>query len=256
MVCEAPGGALGQRALERVRNAGYRAQMTGLESLARDGQLQSAKPDLLLLCDASRLPFDSVGPIHQFLKDGGDLIALNTPMWRTLLLRDEDKWSERDAFITHHEAEIMQHALFDFTEGIDGWQRTTNDGQIPASYGIVPDARALKGNALHAVINRVTGWDTFVSPQLAQPFSEGREFTIVLAKGSPSTAPQLAIEWRENDGSRLMARSRERRLEDVSWRRIFIIGRAIPPGEDHSTPGRGADRRRLGALAPHWTRPQ
>ncbi len=65
-------------------------------------------------------------------------------------------------------------------------------------------ADADHGKALHVKIGHLGGWETLASPALAQPFPRGHTLTCFRAKGGPRTR-QLALEWKEEDGSRWIA---------------------------------------------------
>ena len=53
-------------------------------------------------------------------------------------------------------------------------------------------------------MDKLTGWDTFLSPPLTNPFPPGHVLTCFRARGTPQTR-QLALEWTERDGSRWIA---------------------------------------------------
>lgn len=193
--------ALGKEA----EGAGCIVEQIDLAGICDPAVLSASRINLLVLSDASALPADSVAAIEAYLKAGGDLLALNAPLWQRQLIQDGDAWLDRDQFAAAHEQDLMQHALFDFdSQSIDGWRRTANDGSNPTIHEIADSASAPFQKALHVSIVKLSGWDTFVSPPLDAPFPEGHTLTVFHAKGGPDTG-ELAVEWTERDGSRWIA---------------------------------------------------
>lgn len=195
--------ALAAALADSVAQTGYEATTIDFDALVAPGALTAV--DLLVLPDAATLPADSVEPIHAYLLAGGDLVALNTPMWQTPLVRDEGGWITRDVFLERHAVDLMGHELFSFApEKLTGWARTSNNSTSSALHESVPAPDVPSGHALHVVVEDLTGWDTFISPVLDKPFPAGHELTVFWARGGPRTT-ELAIEWREADQSRWFA---------------------------------------------------
>ncbi|MBI3118738.1 MAG: hypothetical protein HYZ00_08640, partial [Candidatus Hydrogenedentes bacterium] len=188
-----------------LRNAGYTTNNITYDELCRAGTLDAARVRLLALPDGARLPAASAAVIESFLHGGGDLLALNTPLWRTPLVQSQQGWTDIDDYRQTPADSLMDRVLFPFAqaEDIETWQRSSSSGNHAAARAIEsdPDARV---PALHVTIDGIDGWDTFVSPRLEHPFPEGQPLTVFRAKGNDAT-PALALEWCEADGSRWIA---------------------------------------------------
>ncbi len=188
-----------------LREAGYGVAAFSFADLCDEARLDASQIDLLALPDASSLPLRSVGPIHAFLEDGGDIFALNTPLWQHALLEDGGHWLGRDAYLRKNAEALLQHVVFDFApEGLAAWFRNCAEPGVEAVYESVPVEDGPAPHALHGWIASLQGWDTYQSPTLEQPFPEGHTLTLFYAKGGPSTT-QLSVEWDERDGSRWIA---------------------------------------------------
>jgi hypothetical protein len=187
----------------RIEDAGYAVNYAGCGDLCDAAKLASA--DLLVLPDASALPFQAVPVIHDFLKAGGDIIAFNAPLGRELLMAEGGGWLNRPQWRMRYGAEMLTHTLIPFTpEDIAGWHRGAADMDIPATYKTVEAPESPSGRALHVWVSNHNGWDTFHSTPMEKPFPEGHTLTVFFAKGGPKT-PELSVEWREKDGSRWIA---------------------------------------------------
>ena len=160
---------------------------------------------LLVLPDAADLPMESVDPIRKYLESGGDILALNAPLWQRGLIDDDGQWVDRDTYQRNHAAGLLGTVLFDFAEAdLAGWRRGSNDRTIAAEHSGVPVEHADFTHALKVSMQDMTGWETFRSPDLDRPFPEGHTLTVFYAKGDEKT-PELSIEWGETDGSRWIA---------------------------------------------------
>lgn len=186
--------------------AGYTVERVDFDALCNRTQLDPARAPLLILPDASTLPAESLDYLLAYLRGGGDLLAGNTPLGRTLLLRDRDGWVTREEYAQAHAAVLLEHTLFDFSgeAPLEGWRRTSNDMDIATTHEIVPGPPGAGSRALHVRVPKLTSWDTFVTENLDQPFPEGHTLTVLYAKGGPDTT-ELLVEWNEKDGSRWMA---------------------------------------------------
>lgn len=185
-----------------AESAGYTVEQWGYSALCDPGKLNAGVVDLLILPEASALPIPAAGPLEEYLKGGGDLLALNTPLWQKKLIQDGDAWVEQSAYREKHAGSLMQQVLFDFAPGtIAAWTRNTNNLAHPVTHAIETGLAEPVSQALHVSIGLVDNWETFMSPALEQPFPAGHTLTVFWAKGGPYTT-ELAIEWDEKDGSR------------------------------------------------------
>ncbi|MBI4585171.1 MAG: beta-galactosidase [Planctomycetes bacterium] len=231
-------GALAEEAAAAVRQAGYAVQLIDAGELLSRERLLAGGWDLLVLPWARRLPLASARVVEEFLKAGGDLIALGLPAWSEPLERVGGKWrsaQECEAMISSQKAE---HLIFDFdSEDLARWTRNTNDPSSKSLHQLDAEP-GVRGRALHVVIENLTGWDTFASPPLARPFPEGHSLTCLFARGGPAMR-QLALEWIEEDGSRWIA------TVDLTpeWKSYALPPEAFRPWQP--PPGRGGKGDRL-----------
>ncbi len=188
-----------------LEQAGYVVTILGLDDLCDLGGFEKRGLDLLVLANGAALPGDSVGPIHEYLKRGGNLIALNAPLWRHLLVDIDGEWIELDVFRSRQDPDLLQHTLYGFSpEGIGQWSAGSDNPKSDAQYNVTTRESIPGGAALHVTIPKMTGWETFVSPPLDSPFPPGHTLTVLYAKGGPGVTT-LSVEWRERDNSRWIA---------------------------------------------------
>ncbi len=185
---------------QQIEHAGYAERPVDFGALCREETFSGV--DLLVLPDASTLPVDALDVVTGFLKQGGDILALNAPLGRHLLVQDGTEWVDRASFLERHRAELAGTDLSLFENGLAGWERTSNDPTIATRIELVDDAEV--GKALHVRIPVLNNWDTFRSPELSAPFADGASLTVFMARGGPRTT-ELAVEWTEWDGSRWIA---------------------------------------------------
>ncbi|MBU6402837.1 MAG: hypothetical protein KGS61_21155, partial [Verrucomicrobia bacterium] len=185
-----------------LQAAGYRVAFLDNAALADPHRLSADQFDLLVLPDAQSLPVDAVTPLQHFLQAGRDLIALGLPAWQHPLFRHGDRWLAQADFDRALAPVKPDHSLTAFTPAdVARWTRTSNTPEFGSSRSSQPAGTSA---SLHVVIDNLAGWDTLVSPPLDHPFPAGHTLTCFRAKGDAHTA-QLAVEWRETDGSRWIA---------------------------------------------------
>ncbi|MEA3364740.1 MAG: hypothetical protein U9Q79_03780, partial [Candidatus Hydrogenedentes bacterium] len=190
---------------KQLADARYEVMPFGFDQLCDPAKLTIDRIDLLVLPDASTLPAQSTDVVVAFLKAGGDIFACNTPMWRDQLIDDDGTWARPAGYQRKHARDLLENVLFDFdTTDLSQWQRSSNNMSSPASHEIVEASDAPFDRALHVKIGVLNNWDTFVSPDLNNPFPEGHTLTVFWAKGTERTTT-LAVEWTEKDGSRWIA---------------------------------------------------
>jgi len=185
-----------------VREAGYEVGFIDAAALTNAAQFAAGECDLLVLPKARSLPADSVTAIDRHLRAGGDLLALGLPMWDFPTFRIQGRWISRAEYDRVLSTQKPQRLIEDFDAAdLTRWSRASDNGSNPVRHSLeVAD----RGRALHVVLERVTGWETFQSPPLAQPFPPGHTLTCFRAKGDGATR-QLSLEWTERDGSRWIA---------------------------------------------------
>ncbi|NIA14667.1 MAG: hypothetical protein GWP08_11355 [Nitrospiraceae bacterium] len=200
---------------EELAAAGYDVEKLDADALCSAEGL--AEAGLLVLPNAATLPATSVAPIEAFLKRGGDILALNAPLWQELLINPDGVWTTRDAYERQHAGELPERVLFDFApEQIDDWVRGKSPDDGAADYETTDEGPRPGQRALHATLTDLRGWDNF-GPQSVEAFAPGHTLTVFSAKGGPETRA-LSVEWREKDGSRWIAAV----PLDTEWRRYVL----------------------------------
>jgi len=189
----------------QLREAGYAVSEMDAADLCDPGTIAREKFDLLVLTNASTLPAKSGRPIDDYLSHGGNIIALDAPLWRQSLMKIGDRWVDREQYQREKAGAPPENVLFDFRpDGVSGWQRSSNTMQNPARHETVADGPPGGSRALHVLVSNLQGWDTLVSPKIENPFPKGHTLTVFSAKGGARTK-QLSVEWMEKDGSRWIA---------------------------------------------------
>ena len=189
----------------QLKRAGYTVARLDAAGLCDPARLSAEQVDLLVLPDGATLPAASKDSLGSFLRDGGDLIALRAPLWQRAVREVDGEWRTVDEFQRASAGTPPPHVVFDFDpDDIKGWQRSSNRPERKSVQRTVVDGPAPGRRALHVTITGLDGWDTYGPPSIEAPFPTGHTLTVFSAKGGPRTR-QLAVEWREKDGSRWMA---------------------------------------------------
>lgn len=181
--------------------------------------------DLLVLPDASTLPAGMVPIIERFLRGGGDIIALNAPLWQRALMNLDGKWRSREEYARAHAADLPEHIVFSWAEpGVQPWQRQSNHAEFSSTFQTAAEGPAAGHRALHVTASDLQGWDTYLSPVVERPFADGGSVTVFSARGGPRT-DRLMVEWRERDGSRWIAVV----VLKPEWQRYVLEPREFKP---------------------------
>lgn len=198
----ASGDSLEKDIVEQVKAAGYEVDFVDAGALVRGRDFTAKNVELLVLPRARSLPSAAIAAVSEYLKKGGDILALGLPMWDAPTFEVNGRWMTRSEYEQALGKVHPQHVLFDFGKvDLNKWTPAADDSAVPAKYEVVPGEG---GKVLHVLINRYPGWETLASPAPAKPFAAGQSLTCFRAKGGPNTK-QLAIEWTERDGSRWIA---------------------------------------------------
>ncbi len=161
--------------------------------------------DLLILADSRTMPAEAMKAVSQYADRGGRLMVLGGPAFSRLLYPWAGQWLAYSDYVSAVAQSLPVQVALNFeTSDAGPWVRATNDAK-PASR-CAREANGAKGTAgcLRVDLANNTGWDTFASPSLPNPFGSERTWTCFWAKGAAST-PEFALEWDEADGSRWIA---------------------------------------------------
>ncbi|MEN6307008.1 MAG: hypothetical protein ABFD91_04560 [Anaerohalosphaeraceae bacterium] len=161
--------------------------------------------DLVFIQDSQTLAVNNIDAILEFLKSGGDIVALRAPLWGQ---------AQRDSYLAlpaqGEPTRILPSGLKTNMVlnpqalELEKWKRSTNDWSSLTTYSVIDDANIVGAKALNVHITNRTGWDTYLSPPIEKPFPKGYELTIFWAKGDARTV-ELAVEWQEKNGARWIA---------------------------------------------------
>ncbi|HOW73484.1 MAG TPA: hypothetical protein PKY77_23025 [Phycisphaerae bacterium] len=188
-----------------LRQAGYEVAELDATGLCDPARLNAGKFDLLALANGNTLPDAAAAPIEAFARSGGDIIALKTPLWEQALIPAEGRWMSREDYQRSHAGDLPPHVIFDFTPpSIARWIRTHGPGDGATTAKTTDEGPQAGRRALHVTCSKMENWDTHGQENLTAPFPPGHTLTIFAARGGPNTR-ELAIEWREKDGSRWIA---------------------------------------------------
>lgn len=188
---------LSGKLVTEITAAGYTTKTGNMDDLLNT----NASYDLIILCDASALPIDAFNRFQAHFRNGGDIIALNAPMWRKLLVRRNGTWVDRDTLLTDDAFQLPGNKLYDFsTQDTRDWQRETGKADVLAIWGREKDPVSER-TALKVGLNDLQGMEFIVSPKVENAFAPGSSLTVFSAKGGAHTS-QLAVRWEEADGSK------------------------------------------------------
>jgi hypothetical protein len=193
---------LAQEISGQVQAAGYATEFIDTTVLTNKTLLTAKRYDLLVLPGARSLSMAAAPAIKSYLQDGGDLLALGLPAWQSPLYQIKRRWISREGFEEAVAGQRAQHVVEDFERAdLSHWTRYKGEVSGKADYEL---ADTDHGKALHVKVAHMGGWETLASPAYVRPFPAGHTLTCFRAKGGPRTR-QLALEWREEDGSRWIA---------------------------------------------------
>ena len=188
-----------------LADAGYAVTLIDGAALCDGETLTADAFALLALPDAKRLPMRSIEPVHEYLKQGGNMLALNTPAWRERLIFMNDEWQTQARYREQTALDAPPNIILDFSqESLDDWHRSAMRMDTPTQHTIAPDALAPGAAALDVTAPEFENWDSACRLFAEPPVPEGHTVTVFAARGGPNTN-QLAVEWRERDGSRWIA---------------------------------------------------
>jgi hypothetical protein len=195
---------LAAKVAERFTAAGLKAINLSADEVSNSGILTKANFHTLALVSPQAYPVEGVRALEKYLGQGGNIIALGAPAFRTPVKKVNGKWMSEEDIRAALAQVKTEKTLLDFETGsAQDWSYGSGPNS-PAEREYVAPGPNGAGHALHCVIPRYENWNTFGAPALNQPFDPGQELTCLWAKGSAATG-KLAIEWVEKDGSRWIA---------------------------------------------------
>ena len=173
----------------------------GFENQAGDDQ--AIELSLLMLADAARLPDSAVKAVTDYLNRGGNVLALNTPAFREILVSWNDRWGTVSELIARMNDTLPPTIEIPITaHELTGWKRECRDMTLPATYQII---QTEKGMALDVRIPRLDGWDSLRRTGSSSPVFPPETTAVAFEARSTGNSEQLALECQEADGSRWIA---------------------------------------------------
>lgn len=163
-------------------------------------ELNPGNYSLLILYDARTVPAESLDAIVRFVHEGGDIMALGGPAFSNPQWRREGKWISKADYLQTLAGSQEGRAIF----GLDdsrGWSHANSEGTSESKMSIDGDG------SLRMDFVGYDNWENFTSPAVHTEITAANrrnELTCLRAKGSAGTS-QLAVEWKETDGSRWIA---------------------------------------------------
>ena len=141
--------ALVDAVTDELGDAGYTVEWLGLEDLCNRKRLTTNNFDLLVVLDAESLPIRSKESVEAFLKEGGDIIALRSPLWGNALIEENGRWVTYEQVQLGNAGVLPENIVFDFTRSdLARWSRESDDAHIPVSYEAIKDKEAPGARAL------------------------------------------------------------------------------------------------------------
>ncbi|MBN2309759.1 MAG: hypothetical protein JXR94_12350, partial [Candidatus Hydrogenedentes bacterium] len=123
-----------------LARAGYDAAAIDADELCDPARLTPGRFALLALPNAAELPAAATESIDAYLRGGGDVIALNAPLWQRALIRPDGEWTDRDSYLREHAADPPEHVLFDFApDSLAGWARSTAKAELGVRHETVAE---------------------------------------------------------------------------------------------------------------------
>lgn len=188
-----------------VKSAGYRVVPLYYNDLIDQNKL--SKLDLLVIQKSYKLPLSSIKPITAYLESGKNIIALQSPMWRSLLVKNDNVWIDQTEYINLQcKKPRTDHIVVDWSNpNIKNQMQYSHDGNMAAStQSIIDDKANITGPALKVQLERLETWDLVSVSDIENPFPGDNTLTVFCAKGSKNT-DKLSIEWTLKNETRWIA---------------------------------------------------
>ncbi|MFA5191996.1 MAG: beta-galactosidase [Verrucomicrobiia bacterium] len=180
-----------------LENAGFGVTPLRWEDAGK-GRVPVESLDLLVLADARRLPATAANAVMSYLRAGGKLIAIGAPAFSELLFKSPGgagaRWVTRERY-----DDVLLDLVKPRRVSIQSWNRSCRNPQRASA--MTEDAAEGKGAMKFSC--DLDGWDGY-DASFANAFGADETLLTFRAKGDATTS-QLALEFRERDGSRWIA---------------------------------------------------
>ncbi|MBT3380429.1 MAG: hypothetical protein HN742_00510 [Lentisphaerae bacterium] len=222
--------------VDALRKAGFGVTRLSGEQLSGAGVLSTRRFDWLAIVPCAHVPASALSRIRRFLRGGGRLLALGGRPFSEPCSRVDGRWLSATDIQRLVAGTAPQHMLFDFEakDALATWTRSSGSPEAPTKARREPTGTGT--HALRVDIRGLKAWDTLAVSGLAQPFPGDHRMTCFRAKGHART-PDLAVEWRENDGTRWIATV----PLTTEWQQYALLPREFAHWRDSRSPtGRGS----------------
>ncbi len=219
-----------------LRAGGYAVTRLDSQAFLNPYVVSPDRFDLLIVTGAGGLPVESAETLSRYLRNGGNLMALGTPLFSDPVRRVADRWMTASQTRAELDKTPTSKMLLDFETGdLTAWTRSSDDPKSPTTYTIVNGGADGSRRCMHVKIANLSGWETIYSPALptgAVPVKHA--LTCFRARGGPGTR-SLAVEWNERDGSRWIGTI----PLTTQWRYYVLTPDSFPYWRDSPSKGRG-----------------
>lgn len=188
---------------EEIAKTGMKIEFVTAEQVSDPEQFNAEKYDLFVYTNGALNPIAIKKNLWNYLRYGGKMIVLGGPPFSDLCWQDSGKWVNMDSFLEQLSLREDKKIFFNFDEGnlTGGFKRETNNPTSPSEVKLLSPGAANTKSALEIEVANLTGWDQFLTEVKPGTFPDEDAATCLMAKGDENTG-FLAIEWREDDGSR------------------------------------------------------
>lgn len=222
------------RVIAALAGRGIEALPLTAEEICNRHILNADNFQTLVLSSSRVHPNDGADALGMFLRQGGNLVALETPAFTDPVGMVGGKWMDRAQAEELMGRTRAQKMLWDMESGSEqDWGYTGGPGP-DAEWNLDSPGADGTSKALHCVVPSYQSWNTVIAPSIEQPFEPGQTLTCFWAKGGPQTR-YIAIEWVEKDGSRWIGTvplSQE-------WRHYAVSPKQLKYWHDSASQGRG-----------------
>ena len=94
-----------------LAEAGYRVETIDDTALCDADRFSADTFDLLVIPDAAVAPSRSMPSITEYLQAGGDIIALNAPLWQKNMVNIDGQCMSREAYRKKAAGELPEHVV-------------------------------------------------------------------------------------------------------------------------------------------------
>lgn len=208
-----------QKLLQSIRDSRFNVEVVNPSDLHESLIRKRNHGAILVFPDAVRFPVKAKSALVNFLKARNHLLAVSGPVFSSFVMQAPDgRWVDRRELNTQL-AKSAGLQLEDFTNSdLTEWKREADslEHTIQVSNDLSGNSRIKP--AMHVIINKLSKWDVLSKSYPEGKSPNGFSGMIFWAKGGVDT-PELAIEWKEVDGTRWVSVIRL----STSWKKYTLL---------------------------------